>query len=51
MSRAHKVITTKVRQQGIAVKQPKPGKPVNGPNLVPQHTASAKKAARRSSDR
>jgi len=51
MPKAHKVTTTKVRQQGIAVKQPRPGKPVNGPNLVPQHAASAKKAARRGSDR
>lgn len=49
MTRASKVRATKVRQQGIAVKRIKPGQPVNGPNLVAQHDASAKKAARKAS--
>lgn len=49
MSRVNRVITTKAHQQGVAVKQVKPGRPVNGPNLVAQHDASAKKAARKAS--
>lgn len=49
MGRVHKVVTTKVRQHGVATKQSKPGKPVNGPNLVQQHDASAKKNARKAS--
>jgi hypothetical protein len=47
MSRATKVHATKTRQQNAATRQMKPGRPVNGMNLVPQHEASAKKAARK----
>ena len=47
MSKVHRVNATKVRQAGVAVKKAKPGRPVNGANLVPQHDASAKKAARK----
>lgn len=49
MSRATKVHTTKTRQQHTATRMMKPGRPVNGMNLVPQHEASAKKAARKTS--
>lgn len=47
MSRAAKVHVTKTRQQHAATRQMRPGQPVNGANLVPQHEASAKKAARK----
>ncbi len=47
MSGVAKVRTTKVRQQHSAVKQTKPGKPVNGANLVNQREGSTKKAARK----
>jgi len=49
MSGASKVRATKIRQQGTAVRAVKPGRPYNGDNLVAQHDASAKKAARKSS--
>lgn len=48
MSGVAKVRTTKVRQQHSAVKQTKPGKPVNGPNLVGHKEMSTKKAAKKS---
>jgi hypothetical protein len=47
MSRAHTVRATKRRQQGAAVKQRKPGKPYNGPNLVAPREPSSNKAARK----
>ena len=49
MSGVSKVRVTKVRQLHPAVKQSKAGHPVKGGNLVAQHDASAKKAARKSS--
>lgn len=48
MSGVAKVRVTKTRQKHPAVKQTKPGRPVNGPNLVGQKEGSTKKAARRS---
>jgi hypothetical protein len=47
MSRANKVRATKVRQQGAATKQHKPGKAFKGPNLVAQRESSSKKSARK----
>lgn len=48
MSGVSKVRVTKVRQHHAAVKQTKPGKPVNGQNLVAAKDMSAKKAAKKS---
>lgn len=48
MSGVSKVRVTKIRQQHPAVKQTKPGKPVNGANLVQQKDTSTKKAAAKS---
>lgn len=49
MSKAARVRVTKVRQQHRAEKRMRAGQPYNGPNLVAQHGASSKKAARKSS--
>jgi hypothetical protein len=51
MSAVSKVRATKIRQQHSATKLTKPGKAVNGPNLVGQHEGSAKKAARKTAAR
>jgi hypothetical protein len=48
MSGVSKVRATKTHQQHSAIKLTKPGRAVNGPNLVGQHEGSAKKAARKS---
>lgn len=47
MSRVSKVHTTKVRQQHSGTKQAKPGRAVNGANLVQQKDMSSKKAAKK----